>query len=71
MAKDRKGNEYKEVSVGGTKVRVTMVQSGWNNEPGVRVQVVKVNGGLNQGPEIPLTGIGRVFGAAVELLAGK
>jgi hypothetical protein len=68
---DGKGNEYKEVTVGGTKIRTTLVKDGWNGEPGVRVQVAKANGGLNQGPEIPLSGMGQVFGAAVELLAKR
>jgi hypothetical protein len=68
---DAKGNEYQEVPVGGARIRTTLVKEGWNGEPGVRVQVVKDNGGLNQGPEIPLSGMGKVFGAAVELLASK
>ena len=68
---DSKGNEYKEVMVGGSKIRTTLVKEGWNGEPVVRVQVAKANGGLNQGPEIPLSGMGKVFGAAVELLAKR
>ena len=69
MDQDSKGNTYIEVDIPGGKVRVTLIQEGWANTQSVRIQIRDETGHLRQGPEIPITAIGGVVGATVELVA--
>lgn len=66
---DRKGNEYREVEIPGGNVRLTYVQNGWADSPSIRVQIRDETGHLRQGPEIPLSAVGGMVGAIVELVA--
>jgi len=66
---DSKGNEYREVEILGGNVRLTYVQNGWADSPSIRVQIRDETGHLRQGPEIPLSAVGGMVGAIVELVA--
>ena len=68
MDSDSKGNRYREVEVPGGHVRVTYVQNGWADSPSVRIQIRDETGHLRQGPEIPISAVGGMVGAVVELL---
>ena len=69
MTMDSKGNDYREVEIPGGCVRLTYVQDGWADSPSVRVQIRDESGHLRQGPEIPLSAVGGMVGAIVELVA--
>ncbi len=68
---DSKGNRFREVEIPGGSVRITFVQEGWANIPSVRVQIRDESGHLRQGPEIPISAVGGMVGAVVELLAER
>ena len=69
MTTDSKGNGYKEVEIPGGTVRLTYVQNGWTSSSSIRVQIRDDTGHLRPGPEIPITEVGRMVGAIVELIA--
>ena len=68
MVSDSKGNSYREVGIPGGNVRVTYVQDGWANSPSVRIQIRDETGHLRQGPEIPISALGGMVGAVIEIL---
>ena len=68
MSQDQKGNAYHEIEIPGGHVRVTLIQDGWAGSPSVRIQIRDESGHLRQGPEVPLSAIGGVIGAVVELV---
>ncbi len=47
---DRKGNTYFEVN----NLRITSIPETWNDDPGIRIQAYKPEGGLHRGAEIPI-----------------
>ncbi len=70
MDKDSKGNWYEEVPIPGSVVRITYVTEGWAGTPSVRIQTKDEDrGNLRQGPEVPLSAVGGLVGAIVELLS--
>jgi len=44
---DKAGNTY-------YNVRITILQRTWDEHPGIRLQAYREDGGLNQGPQIPI-----------------
>ncbi len=69
MPTDSSGNLYEEVPISDGHVRVTYIENGWDNSPSVRIQIRDGIGHLRQGPEIPLSSVGGVVGAVVDLLS--
>lgn len=69
MPVDSSSNQYQEVPISDGSVRVTYIENGWDNNPSVRIQIRDESGHLRQGPEIPITSIGGVVGAVVNLLS--
>lgn len=68
---DAKGNEYREVQIQSENVRLTYVENGWTGSACIRVQNRDENGHLKPGPEIPLTAVGGMVGAIVELVVAR
>ncbi len=71
MPVDSSNNEYQEIPISGGSVRVTYIENGWDDSPSVRIQIRDESGHLRQGPEVPITSIGGVVGAVVNLLSGQ
>ena len=71
MPIDTSNNKYQEVPISGGQVRITYIENGWDGSPSVRIQIRDETGHLRQGPEIPITSIGGVVGAVVNLLSGQ
>jgi hypothetical protein len=66
---DESGKKFIEVLLANDeKVRVTVVEESWAGVPGVRIQIRSIDGHLRQGPEIPITEIGHVVAAIIELV---
>lgn len=71
MPVDSSNNQYQEVQISGGHVRVTYIKDGWDNSPSVRIQIRDDTGHLRQGPEMPITSIGGVAGAVINLLSDQ
>ena len=69
MPIDSSNNHYHEVPISGGSVRVTYIEDGWGSSPSVRIQIREETGHLRQGPEIPISSVGGVVGAVVDLLS--
>lgn len=69
METDSAGNKYEEVPITGGHVRVTYIGKGWDDSPSVRIQIRDASGHLRQGPEVPISSVGGVVGAIVDLLS--
>ena len=66
---DSSDQSYIEAEMmGDERVRITLIEDSWAETPGVRIQVRQSGGHLMQGPEIPVTAIGNVVAAVVELV---
>ena len=69
METDIKDQRYIEVELeNDEKVRVTLIPESWSSGPGVRVQIRQRDGHLRQGPEIPVSVVGEVVAAVVDLV---
>lgn len=68
---DSSGQRFVEVDMPAGKVRVTYIEDGWAGLPSVRVQIRDETGHLRQGPEVPVTAIGGMVGAVVDLLGSS
>jgi hypothetical protein len=68
MQRDSSNQTYEEIEISSGFVRVTYVPNGWDDSPSVRIQIRDENGHLRQGPEIPISAVGGVLGAVVNLL---
>jgi hypothetical protein len=72
METDSSGKKYIEVRLeNDERVRVTLVPDSWSSGSGIRIQIRQTDGHLRQGPEIPVTEIGSVIGAVIELLGHR
>jgi len=72
VAIDSSGKKYIEVRLENDEdVRVTLVEDSWASGPGIRIQIRQRDGHLRQGPEIPVTEIGRVVAAVIDLLRNQ
>lgn len=69
MQTDGSGNLSENVPISGDFVRVTFIEQGWDNSPSVRIQIQEDNGHVRQDPKVPLSSIGGVIGAVVNLLS--
>jgi hypothetical protein len=69
MPADSSGQRYEEIEIPEGRVRVTYTPHGWAEMPSVRIQVRDETGHLRQGPEIPVSAIGGVVGAVVDMLS--
>jgi len=65
---DGSNQEYEEVALGESAVRITLVPHGWNNSPCLRIQIRDENGHLRQGPDIPGENCADVIRSMVQLL---
>ena len=67
---DSAQNTYSEVPMSEDQhVRLTHIVNGWNGHPTIRVQIREESGHLRPGPEIPVTILGPLAAALIELVS--
>lgn len=72
LQRDAKNQAYIEVAMSSGFVRVTYLPESWDDSPAVRFQIKDDNTGkLRRGPDIPVSEIGKVQSAIMELILNE